>query len=128
MSVYFQQVGQNIATTGASNGFQTKILHKVMLWWDEYQQYAYKDGTFVFKAGTGHFTQMAWAKTNKLGCGRSTYVDGGFTNEYLVCNYGPAGNVQGEKVYTAGAHSHSNSFVLFMEIMCLCTTIAKQIA
>ncbi|KAE8740329.1 hypothetical protein FOCC_FOCC014177 [Frankliniella occidentalis] len=97
-------VGQNIAMTGGSGGYTSELPKKVMMWWDEYKLYRYKDGTFVFNHDTGHFTQMAWAKTNLLGCGRSTYVDKGFTNEYLVCNYGPAGNVQGQKMYTAAGH------------------------
>ncbi|KAK3931368.1 Venom allergen 3 [Frankliniella fusca] len=98
------KVGQNIAMTGGSGGFTSELPKKVMMWWDEYKLYGYKDGTFVFNHDTGHFTQMAWAKTNLLGCGRSSYVDKGFTNEYLVCNYGPAGNVQGQKMYTAGGY------------------------
>ncbi|XP_034230941.1 venom allergen 5-like [Thrips palmi] len=106
-------VGQNIAMTGSSAGFQSELLKKVNMWWDEYKEYSYHDGTFYFASGTGHFTQMAWAKTNLLGCGRSSYVENGFTQEYLVCNYGPAGNVQGMKMYTAGAAllSSSLSFV-----------------
>lgn len=106
--------------TGGSGGFQSEILRKVNMWWDEYKDYSYKDGTFYFASGTGHFTQMAWAKTNLLGCGRSTYVANGFTNEYLVCNYGPAGNVQGQKMYTAGAALVPPSLCLVI-IACLIT-------
>ena len=38
--------------------------------------------------GTGHFTQVVWAGTEKLGCGVS--------GSYMVCRYEPAGNVLGE--------------------------------
>lgn len=90
-----------------------------MMWWDEYKDYPYKDGSFVFQSGTGHFTQMAWAKTNLIGCGRSSFVKGGFTNEYLVCNYGPSGNVLGQKIYTASANrlSHQLALTLFSELL-----------
>lgn len=118
-------MGQNIAQTGQSNGFQSEILKKVMMWWDEYKKYSYKDGTFKFNSGTGHFTQMAWAKSNKLGCGRSSYNEGGFSNEYLVCNYGPTGNMIGEKIYTAGSQLAPSSNVL--QIVCVLSTIASQL-
>lgn len=45
-----------------------------------------------------NFTQMIWAKTTHVGCGRIR------TTDYcsIVCNYGPAGNMQGEPVYQPG--------------------------
>lgn len=54
---------------------------------------------------TGHYTQMLWAGTTRLGCGAIRYdtsrpgTRGVIHYEYLVCNYGPAGNVLGRPVY-----------------------------
>ncbi|XP_043222964.1 venom allergen 3-like [Amphibalanus amphitrite] len=52
----------------------------------------------------GHFTQMFWAETYKLGCGYtsffSEYANGWIV--YLVCNYGPTGNWQFGDMYLIG--------------------------
>ncbi len=53
-------------------------------------------------ASTGHYTQMMWAKSQFLGCGHIVYPKGSNTNKYLVCNYGPAGNVVGKAMYQRG--------------------------
>lgn len=44
---------------------------------------------------------MVWADTTKLGCGASKYLnDKGYNTLYLVCNYGPSGNVEDETTYS----------------------------
>lgn len=42
----------------------------------------------------GHYTQLVWRKTRKLGCGLAR----GGGQDYLVCRYYPAGNIIGQKV------------------------------
>ncbi len=37
----------------------------------------------------GHYTQLVWAGTSRLGCGRAACANG---SEVWVCNYDPAGN------------------------------------
>lgn len=59
-----------------------------------------------FKGGAyGHFTQLVWAKTWRIGCGYSAYKinEPPFRIEELyVCNYGPSGNVRNRRVYSKG--------------------------
>ncbi len=43
-----------------------------------------------------YFTQVVWAMTLRVGCGKATGNDG---NEYWVCNYDPAGNMDGESPF-----------------------------
>ena len=43
----------------------------------------------------GHYTQIIWRDTTRLGCGLAT----GSGRDYLVCRYGPPGNVAGEYAY-----------------------------
>uniref|UniRef100_A0A0P4VMB1 SCP domain-containing protein n=1 Tax=Rhodnius neglectus TaxID=72488 RepID=A0A0P4VMB1_9HEMI len=73
-------------------------------WFDEVKLYTY--GT-PFSNDTGHYTQMVWATTSKLGCGYSffkkTDPDGMIWQVgYLVCNYNPAGNWMGMVPYEEG--------------------------
>ncbi len=42
----------------------------------------------------GHYTQVIWPETQKLGCAISSSSD----FDYLVCRYAPAGNVIGARV------------------------------
>jgi uncharacterized protein YkwD len=46
-------------------------------------------------AVVGHYTQMIWRNTRSVGC---ALVGNGQT-DFLICRYGPPGNVEGEKVY-----------------------------
>lgn len=43
----------------------------------------------------GHYTQVVWSGTNRVGC--ATHRDGRW--EYLVCRYAPAGNILGRAVF-----------------------------
>lgn len=60
----------------------------------------------------GHFTQMVWAKTWRVGCGMTTYklksinFDQG---DLLTCNYGPAGNFGGQEMYKSGIVNESST-------------------
>lgn len=59
-----------------------------------------------FKGGAyGHFTQLVWADTWKIGCGYTAYhiKESIFQIEELyVCNYGPSGNLRGQRMYKKG--------------------------
>ncbi|VEU19685.1 DEKNAAC100752 [Brettanomyces naardenensis] len=41
-----------------------------------------------------HFTQVIWKSTTQLGCGQKTCNS--YYGTYIVCSYGPAGNIIGE--------------------------------
>ncbi|KFM60493.1 Venom allergen 5, partial [Stegodyphus mimosarum] len=56
---------------------------------------------FVF-GSYGHFTQVVWAETWKVGCGYVLYKDPQWYNSFFVCNYGPAGNWMDGEMYKAG--------------------------
>jgi len=61
-------------------------------WYDEHKKYSYAYPAFSFQ--TGHFTQIIWKSTTKLGCGY-VFCNGknGTPGHYLVCEYSPAGNI-----------------------------------
>jgi hypothetical protein len=49
--------------------------------------------------GCGHYTQVVWRNTERVGCGYSTCQSGGYTFEVWVCNYDPPGNYIGQTPY-----------------------------
>lgn len=52
----------------------------------------------------GHYTQMIWATTEYIGCARVSYRPEKKNRiyQYVVCNYGPAGNVHERDIYEIG--------------------------
>ncbi|XP_070548660.1 uncharacterized protein [Ptychodera flava] len=58
------------------------------MWYDEIKDYNYDD----FKKSTGvvgHFTQVVWADSSKLGCASTVDIKG---NTQIACEYDPPGN------------------------------------
>lgn len=60
-------------------------------WYDEIDEYDFSNPGFG--ESTGHFTQVVWKDSSKLGC---AYKDcGGSTGRYIICSYQNPGNVIG---------------------------------
>ena len=79
---------------------------------------------YRYTPGTGHYTQMVWASVTRVGCGYITYSNAetqplvaryiiqtsieqemsSFSDlcRYYVCDYGPGGNLIGDKMYQPG--------------------------
>lgn len=53
---------------------------------------------YIYRFENSNYTQIIWAKTKLIGCGRSVFHDGLF----IVCNYAPQGNLQNRTVYKLG--------------------------
>ena len=73
-------------------------------WADEKQYYTYgKIGdasSCVSGEMCGHYTQIIWKDTSKVGCAMSKYTTGDYENWYLVvCKYKTPGNYTGQKPY-----------------------------
>ncbi|MFN6516412.1 MAG: CAP family protein [Nostoc sp. CreGUA01] len=67
-------------------------------WYDEIKDYKYESPGF--SSDTGHFTQVVWKGSTQLGCGAAqgteTIQGTKYNAFYVVCQYAPAGNVQGQ--------------------------------
>lgn len=63
----------------------------VSAWGDEREGYDFEHPGF--SEGTGHFTQLVWRDTRGVGCAAKECGAGGWL---VVCEYWPAGNVEGE--------------------------------
>ncbi|XP_076630607.1 venom allergen 3-like [Colletes latitarsis] len=93
-------VGQNVGITMTTGTPNTKPSDIIMMWYNEVEK---MDRNLVNKLtniqDVGHYTQLVWANSNKIGCGKVVYKEGGWTKYYFVCNYGPTGNMIGEPIY-----------------------------
>jgi len=58
---------------------------------------------FVFEHGAGHYTQVVWAESDRVGCGLRYYKDDGWFSHLVVCNYAVGGNMQGAEMYLPGS-------------------------
>ncbi|XP_008203512.1 uncharacterized protein LOC103315588 isoform X2 [Nasonia vitripennis] len=65
----------------------------VQSWYDEISAYKFGEPRPKNIAAVGHFTQLVWKGSEKLGVGRAVSKTG---KVYVVCNYEPAGNVVGQ--------------------------------
>jgi pathogenesis-related protein 1 len=66
----------------------------VAAWAAEKKNYRYATNTCPGGV-CGHYTQVVWARSTKLGCGVATCGSA----QVWVCNYDPPGNVIGQKPY-----------------------------
>nr|XP_054748344.1 uncharacterized protein LOC129253930 isoform X1 [Lytechinus pictus] len=97
----FSSVGQNL---WLGTGSQPDGVGPTQAWYDEDQYYDYDDHSCSHVCG--HYTQVVWASTYAVGCGRTfcSSVSNGWSNAYIVtCNYGPAGNYNGVRPYLSGS-------------------------
>ncbi|KAJ7525560.1 hypothetical protein O6H91_17G056800 [Diphasiastrum complanatum] len=66
----------------------------VSSWVDEKQHYSYSANACAGMCG--HYTQVVWRNTRKLGCTSVTCDNG---NTLIICNYDPPGNYIGQRPF-----------------------------
>jgi len=77
--------GENLAWNSNLNTAKTEWA--TMAWYGELYDPGYDFSNPGFTSGTGHFTQVVWKDSQKLGCGEY--------KGYITCRYFPAGNYLG---------------------------------
>lgn len=86
--------GENLAIGYASGGLEDAtniVMTSITLWYNEVVVYDYN--LPKYKANTGHFTQLVWAATQRIGVG---VVRSPLTNKvYVTMVFDPPGNVGG---------------------------------
>ncbi|HEY6556580.1 MAG TPA: CAP domain-containing protein [Polyangiaceae bacterium] len=91
---YPTSVGENIyGSSGAASGTGA-----VSSWASEEANYDYASNSCASGKVCGHYTQIVWANTMKLGCAIHR-CEGLRYASSVVCDYAPAGNVRGQKPY-----------------------------
>ncbi|CAJ0955269.1 unnamed protein product, partial [Mesorhabditis belari] len=96
-------IGENLAWIPGNRSDTEHATFSSFLWWREVESIGIgNDTTFLYdflKQGLGHYTQMAWHGSFRLGCGMNQCNDW----MYVVCQYTPRGNgPEGRKIYTIG--------------------------
>jgi hypothetical protein len=105
--------GENLASFGimGGSGFEPNGSPErtVALWESELACYTYgpfEPGTnatctdaCAIYGGCGHYTQLVWRDTTRVGCGVADCRRGPWRKSYWVCNYDPTGNFLGEFPY-----------------------------
>ncbi len=75
----------------------------VMDWVSEDANYDYATNSCAGGEVCGHYTQVVWRDSTKLGCGVAMCTDnspfGGGSWQFWVCDYDPPGNFDGQKPY-----------------------------
>jgi Cysteine-rich secretory protein family len=101
-------VGENLAFYATTGSPPDLVDFALGLWFDEVADYTY--GPFdQSDAGTaGHYTQIVWAETHRVGCGLAVCPGSAFgfpnsyTAYYLGCDYARGGNFFGRYPYQSG--------------------------
>lgn len=75
-------------------------------WFLEHLDYDFQNNSCDEEKMCGHYTQMVWADTHRVGCAvhLCNNMEGLSWEKasFLVCNYYPAGNYEGERPYVEG--------------------------
>ncbi|KAJ1434857.1 Ves allergen [Sesbania bispinosa] len=85
--------GENLAMNPGRDMNGTEA---VKMWVDEKANYDYNSNSCVNGKQCGHYTQVVWKNTQRVGCAKVRCNNGG---TFITCNYDPQGNIIGERPY-----------------------------
>ncbi|KAK6127032.1 hypothetical protein DH2020_039230 [Rehmannia glutinosa] len=87
------KLGENIYW---GSGSDWTAMDAVSAWADEEKYYSYNSNSCEEGQMCGHYTQIVWKTTRKIGCARVVCDSG---DVFMTCNYYPPGNYVGERPY-----------------------------
>lgn len=87
------KLGENIYW---GSGSSWSPVDAVNTWAGEEKFYRYGSNTCASGQQCGHYTQIVWKTTRRVGCARVVCDSG---DVFMTCNYDPVGNVIGERPY-----------------------------
>jgi len=98
--------GENIAASAPGGRANATPAYVVGLWAGEWPDYAYSTNSCASGQVCGHYTQVVWRGTTRVGCAKATCtVNSPFlgasspTWDFFVCDYEPPGNYVGQRPY-----------------------------
>ncbi|KAJ7955754.1 pathogenesis-related protein PR-1-like [Quillaja saponaria] len=86
--------GENIFW-GSGNGWTPA--QAVTAWVAERQWYNYRSNSCAGDQECGHYTQIVWSTTTRVGCAKVNCFGG--KGVFMTCNYDPPGNYVGDRPY-----------------------------
>ncbi|CAD5126080.1 DgyrCDS14245 [Dimorphilus gyrociliatus] len=102
-------IGQNMYLSGGGAAFpKLNMTAVVTSWYNEKVDFDFTSNTCAQGKVCGHYTQVVWAKSHKVGCAyaKCPSVDVGQSKWenviIVVCDYSPAGNYKGSEIYAKG--------------------------
>lgn len=91
--------GENLAAQGFSGGDSGWDPGNGVIMWEGEKPH-YKGGVIGADwYAAGHYTQVVWRNSKRVGCGVATCSGRGWNWAILACNYDPPGNYSGQKPY-----------------------------
>ncbi|KAH0727309.1 hypothetical protein KY284_003174 [Solanum tuberosum] len=84
--------GENLASAFP----QLNAAGAVQQWVNERQWYNYNSNTCQAGRVCGHYTQVVWRNSVRLGCARVRCNNGWY---FITCNYDPRGNMSGQRPF-----------------------------
>lgn len=87
------QYGENLFE---GYGITDPVGGAVTAWVNEKQDYDYTSNTCAEGKVCGHYTQVVWRDSKRLGCAQAQCNNGWI---FVICNYDPRGNYVGQKPY-----------------------------
>ncbi|CAB3400674.1 unnamed protein product [Caenorhabditis bovis] len=113
---YRSRLARGLEWNGETNSTQPKARNMLKLavekWWQELEEFGTPPHNVLTSElweqkgrDIGHYTQMAWAKTYRVGCGIADCPH----MSYVVCHYGPAGNRKNNRIYDYGEPCRSDA-------------------
>ncbi len=83
-------------SNGATEPQEVTPAQVVESWYSEKQHYDHASNSCARGKVCGHYTQVVWADSKRIGCARASCQD---DSQVLVCNYDPPGNYIGRKPF-----------------------------
>jgi hypothetical protein len=99
-------VGENIYEHYTSVPSLSTPQESVDAWAGEAAAWTYApfgSGDCASGASCGHYTQIIWANTLRVGCGRTSCPGSSLVGDYVTCDYAPGGNYAGQYPYVAAS-------------------------
>ncbi|KNA19125.1 hypothetical protein SOVF_064380 [Spinacia oleracea] len=87
--------GENIFW--GSGGFNWSPASAAQYWVDEIKWYDYNSNSCAYGKDCGHYTQIVWRSSTRIGCAKVFCYNGRGT--FITCNYDPPGNYIGSRPY-----------------------------
>ena len=88
--------------------FLHQIIANLPFRYSERKYYNYENPIYGSSGVIGHFTQLVWKSSQKVGVGIASKITGGNTKTVIVARYSPPGNIHTTEEYKANVMQPNN--------------------